>query len=123
MRKHCRSLDASVEASGPHDFAVRDMRIRLMHCRVHRIPRPTSVTIAKRPSWRARDGEACRNDLPDGESEKFFADGLDRPRKSLVKLTPSRHQMISNISQRSFHRGIQAAIMRATQLGFAKVIA
>jgi len=25
-------------------------------CRVHRIPRPTLVTIAKRPSYRARDG-------------------------------------------------------------------
>jgi hypothetical protein len=23
MRKHCRQLDAGVEASGPHDFAVR----------------------------------------------------------------------------------------------------
>src|SRR5204863_9943077 len=43
-------LDASVEASGPHDFAVRVSTVR-QHClRVHRIPCPTSVTIAIRPS-------------------------------------------------------------------------
>jgi hypothetical protein len=29
MRKHCRQLDASVEASGPHDFAVRSRAVRL----------------------------------------------------------------------------------------------
>ena len=64
-----RELDASVGASGPHDFAVRcnisrpravdRSRIqrtrpatpsRAKRCRVHRIPCPTSVTIAKRPS-------------------------------------------------------------------------
>ena len=49
-------LDASVGASGPHDFAVRVSTVRprkilALRChRVHRIPRPTSVTIAKRPS-------------------------------------------------------------------------
>jgi hypothetical protein len=43
-------LDASVGASGPHDFAVRVRAVRLRRMRVHRIPRPTSVTTAKRPS-------------------------------------------------------------------------
>ena len=33
-----RRLDASTEASGPHDFAVRFSAIRPQHCRVHRIP-------------------------------------------------------------------------------------
>jgi hypothetical protein len=42
-------LDASVEASGPHDFAVRDPRSRQSTNRVHRISPPTFVTIAKRP--------------------------------------------------------------------------
>jgi hypothetical protein len=44
-------LDADLEASGPHDFAVREKQ-RLVSAppRVHRIPPPTSVTIAKRPS-------------------------------------------------------------------------
>ena len=31
-------LDASTAASGPHDFAVRFMRVRLCAFRVHRIP-------------------------------------------------------------------------------------
>jgi hypothetical protein len=31
-------LDASVEASGPHDFAVRVSAVRQRHLRVHRIP-------------------------------------------------------------------------------------
>jgi hypothetical protein len=30
MREHRRRLDASVEASGPHGFAVREYRIRLL---------------------------------------------------------------------------------------------
>ena len=50
-----RELDTSVGVSGPHDFAVRANVIRprataRLTCRVHRIPHPTSVTIAKRPS-------------------------------------------------------------------------
>ena len=45
-----RELDASVGASGPHDFAVRLSAIRQERIRVHRIPLPTSVTTAKRPS-------------------------------------------------------------------------
>jgi hypothetical protein len=32
------SLDTSVEASGPHDFAVRLSAVRQRHIRVHRIP-------------------------------------------------------------------------------------
>src|SRR5580765_8119497 len=39
---------------------------------------PAFVTTAKRPSCRERTGRAGRTDLPDGESEIFFAGGLDR---------------------------------------------
>ena len=50
-RGRLRELDASVGASGPHDFAVRGLHRSSSRCnRVHRIPLPTSVTIAKRPS-------------------------------------------------------------------------
>jgi hypothetical protein len=45
-----QELDTSVGASGPHDFAVRRSIIRQRCCHVHRVPPPTSVTIAKRPS-------------------------------------------------------------------------
>src|SRR6516165_7682990 len=48
--KHHRQVDASVGAPGPYDFAVRDIVVRLLTRRVHRIPLPTFVTIAKRPS-------------------------------------------------------------------------
>jgi len=49
-RNYFRQLDTSVGVSGPHDFAVRGWRIRLARRRVHRIPHPTFVTTAKRPS-------------------------------------------------------------------------
>jgi hypothetical protein len=48
-------FDASIGASGPHDFAVRDLRCSsIAHPRPPH-PAPTFVTIAKRPSWWARD--------------------------------------------------------------------
>src|SRR5215813_1987816 len=56
--KHHRQLDASVGAPGPYDFAVRKEIARPREDRasilcVHRIPLPTFVTIAKRPSlWK-----------------------------------------------------------------------
>jgi hypothetical protein len=33
-----KGLDASIGASGPHDFAVRVSAVRQRHIRVHRIP-------------------------------------------------------------------------------------
>jgi len=51
MRKHHRRLDASVEASGPHAFAVRAPTPSSVGvARIHRIPAQRFVTIAKRPS-------------------------------------------------------------------------
>jgi len=44
-----QKLDASIGASGPHDFAVRFSAVRQKHCGVHRIPRPTFVTMANAP--------------------------------------------------------------------------
>jgi hypothetical protein len=62
LRNTFRELDTSVGASGPHDFAVRIGigTARQQHLRVHRIPLPTFVTIAKRPSLGA-DGTAVGN--------------------------------------------------------------
>ena len=55
--KHHRQLDASVGASGPHGFAVRAQRHSSFDVAcVHRIPRPTFVTIAKRPSCEGGTG-------------------------------------------------------------------
>jgi hypothetical protein len=63
-----RRLDTSVGVSGPHDFSVRIGIVRPRATRaatrcVHRIPRPTFVTIAKRPSYRVRDGADHASDL------------------------------------------------------------
>src|SRR5277367_779775 len=50
-----RKLDSSIGESGPHAFAVREAAFagaakRAAQPHVHRIPLPTSVTIAIRPS-------------------------------------------------------------------------
>src|SRR5581483_2529851 len=55
LAKRPARLDSSVGESGPHDFAVRENAFvgatsALEHPHVHRIPLPTSVTIAIRPS-------------------------------------------------------------------------
>src|SRR5437868_12851535 len=76
-RNYFRQLDASVEVSGPHDFAVRISTFRQACYRVHRIPCPTSVTIAKRPSRVGRDGASCRIDLGCWRSRIFLRSGLD----------------------------------------------
>ena len=73
-----RELDASVGASGPHDFAVRFGAIRQERQSIHRIPHPTSVTIAIRPSCEA----GCAKDAGDlgyDGSNLFFGAGLDDP--------------------------------------------
>ena len=70
-------LDASVGASGPHDFAVRASTARLAS-----LPRPSHPALNVRddayvPLNRGGTGRACRDDLPDGESEIFLQRGLD----------------------------------------------
>jgi hypothetical protein len=50
-RRNCfHRLDAGVEASGPHDFAVRMSALSSLAPPASTASRPTSVTIAKRPS-------------------------------------------------------------------------
>src|SRR5258708_29222918 len=57
-------LDTSVGASGPHDFAVRGSTSFVADiARVHRIPHPTSVTIAQTPLVRSTGRERCAADL------------------------------------------------------------
>jgi hypothetical protein len=66
-------LDASVGAPGPHDFAVRfKLRSSTRRQSVHRIPLPTSVTIAIRPSCGNGMAEISGGDSPDGTTEFFF---------------------------------------------------
>jgi hypothetical protein len=69
-------LDASVGASGPHDFAVRLSAFRQAHHLRPSHPASTSVTCA-RPSVR-RDGCAYAADLRAVRSGIFFGAGMDR---------------------------------------------
>jgi hypothetical protein len=64
-------LDASVEASEPHDFAVRDGCIRRMRRRVHRIFCPTFSDDRETPLLRAKDARKNASDLPDVTSENI----------------------------------------------------
>jgi hypothetical protein len=72
LRSNHHRVDASIGASGPHDFAVRALRCSSYQLnRVHRIPRPTSVTIAKRPSVQER-GTARLMDLIWAKREAIY---------------------------------------------------
>jgi hypothetical protein len=77
MRKHHRQLDISVGMSGPHDFAVRFRNAFVFRIEsVHRIPRPTSVTIAKRPSVQGRETARFMDSIwAKREAIYFFANG------------------------------------------------
>jgi len=69
--KHHRQLDISVGISGPHDFAVRLQRRPSsgIAC-VHRIPCPTFVTVAKRPSYSGVElGEVVKVICPTAQGE------------------------------------------------------
>jgi hypothetical protein len=72
----CR-LDASVGASGPHDFAVRKSAPSSLAPPASTASRPASVTIASRPSV-GRDGDGYRVDLGVRRSGIFSQRGLDR---------------------------------------------
>jgi len=87
QRSCLRQLDASVGASGPHDFAVRFGAIRPHECAdaaTSIASNPASVTIAIRPS-EGSDGESSKFDLPDARSEIFLQRGLDRKNCTTVQ--------------------------------------
>jgi hypothetical protein len=70
-------LDAGVEASGPHVFAVRFSAVRRRHIRVHRIP--PRVRDDREPPLRWDETtEICEVIWVGREEEIFFQKGLDR---------------------------------------------
>jgi hypothetical protein len=80
-QRNCfRQLDASVGASGPHDFAVRAHRHSSLD-----MPRPSRPAPNVRddrdtpPLW-VRDGDKCRSDLGEKNTGIFLREGLDRIR-------------------------------------------
>jgi hypothetical protein len=80
--KHHREFSISIGMPGPHGLAVRRIASRLRAISasrrdVHRIPRPTFVTIAKRPSFE-HGTRAGDTDFGKNESGIFLREGLDR---------------------------------------------
>jgi hypothetical protein len=85
-----RQLDPSVGRSGPHDFAARLGRARLaLPKSVHRIPRPTSVTIAIRPSQRGGTAGISNAASSKRRSEIFLRKGLDTGSAQRTLICPS----------------------------------
>jgi len=78
LRRLLRKLDTSIEASGPHDFAVRLSAARQEHIRVHRIPPRVRDDREPPLKW---DGTAVDKHViwVGREEEIFFRRGLDRP--------------------------------------------
>jgi hypothetical protein len=76
-RNYFRQLDASVGASGPHDFAVRLKRRSSCVAKASTASRPTSVTIASAPQ-EERDGGSPKSDLGEVRIGIFLRKGMDR---------------------------------------------
>jgi hypothetical protein len=96
QRNDFRQLDASVGASGPHDFAVRINTVRRSAHPRPPHPVPTSVTIAIRPScgtgWREF---YIRFDF--GKTEIFLPARLDRAEAQTTVDLPVGQTMRSEI--------------------------
>ena len=73
-----RDLTPTNEASGPHDFAVREPSAFVNAHPASTASCPASVTISSRPS-RGQDGEGCRTDLGQKRTAIFLQTGLDDP--------------------------------------------
>ena len=70
-------LDASVGASGPHDFAVREKCLRLWHQLRPPHPVPNVRDDRETPLEWARDDQGYATDLGQARSGIFLAGGLD----------------------------------------------
>jgi len=126
LRSCLRKLDAGVEASGPHDFAVRSTRLRqrlrralsasppklwrrrkaplVCSAAASTASRPHVRDDGQRPSDRDGTGRACRDDLPDGHSKIFLQTGLDR------QFTDLPVGQISRLTSSGMHRLIPAVV-------------
>jgi hypothetical protein len=93
-----RKLDTSVEASGPHDFAVRIRAVRQRHVSVHRIPFPTSVTIASAP-LAGRDGAGLKMLLGLGKAEYFSQTGWTVKNDRFARQAKSERWIASDCSR------------------------
>jgi hypothetical protein len=97
-----RRFNASVEASEPHDFAVRIGTLRPAHFRVHRSPRPTFVTIAKRPSlWGAGRGELVAVICPSAQGKWLRRIGTTGKSRRVCRVMSSPPFRVPDAAQRN----------------------
>ena len=107
MRKHRRQLNASVEASRPRGFVVRERRIRLVR---HPRPSPPASNVRDDRDTPLMVGTGCAEnafDLPDVTSE-MACDRLTRQANQLepAKLCQGQSSRVAdadNSVQRCFH--------------------
>jgi len=101
-----RRLDLSVGRPGPRDLAVRLGSLRLATQSGHRIPRPTSVTIAKRPSCGRGTAWTMQVNRGSDKAKYFSRGGLD---------AISENQGVGQISwRRPLHRNRPGLNMHRT---------
>src|SRR6202453_952852 len=83
--KHHRQLDASVGASGPHDFAVRKIALSSVAPPASIASRPYVRDDRETPLCVGRDGGGYRGDLGRKGTEIFLRTGLDHPNQIEVE--------------------------------------
>ena len=111
MRQHRGQLGASVEASGPHDFAVRLQALVLRLANVHRIPRPTSVTIAIRPSCGRRTREEVPLICPSPQPKRLRQIGTTGKSGRVVSKRKARMSIL-NRTAIARHRSLQRLLFQ-----------
>src|SRR5579863_3589310 len=107
MREHRRQLDASVGASGPHDFAVRLTRHSSKAPRRPPHPAPNVDDVAQRPSSGTGRGELVEMICPTAKAKYFSREdwtgsiSLIRFKKFAVRRTAERRESWPSSSLRA----------------------
>ena len=99
-----QELDASVEASGPHDFVVRKLALSSAAPPASIASQPYVRDDRETPHVLGRDDESCRCDLGQKGTEIFLQLGLDDPnqlellQQIRLPVTAKRERLQANMS-------------------------
>ncbi len=103
-REIVHELVPSVGGTGPHGLTVRLERIRLPRQSVHRIPRSTLVTMAKRPSLPSTGRREIKHVFRISETRIFLSKRLDSELLEIRQVfCPSCRSGNTRIDQRRGH--------------------
>jgi hypothetical protein len=96
MRKHCRQLDAGVEASGPHDFAVRIDARRLRASTRPSHPAPNVRDDREAPLLEERGtAESVHLICPTRQAKRLRHDGTTGKSLGVREIVSSEEQVLS----------------------------